>query len=238
MQAEQTPPPAKTQEVILPPPVVPILDGSQFLQENLLFVPTDAAPAVPLSPADQAKQTAAEAESAIQTQLWTNIDTMLDQVPPGTAVDRTQFEARFGIQSAQQLEKAGLVSVTNTAKPPHVSHFVLVFNGKGTVDTKNGELDHGITVDFDYSKSPNGQVDLEKVQGLTCKGKSGIKSWGTATVDDVTIVHEKNGNVQLTGKAHWEFFHGQATYEFGPDGKQIVQPAPQTAPAVPGVPIA
>jgi len=45
---------------------------------------------------------------------------------------------------------------------------------------------------------------------------------GTATVDSVEIVHDdSNGNVKLTGDAHWMIFHGTGTYEFGPDGIPI-----------------
>jgi len=174
------------------------------------------------APTDQTKPTAPETESQIQTLLWMNLDKILDQVPPGTTITSNQFAKDFGPEAAEQLEKAGVTSIDNTAKPGQKPHFVIDFNQPGAVQTNGGELDHANSVSFDYSKSPNGEVDLTNVHGLTAKAAHGVKSMGTATVDSVEIVHDdSNGNVKLTGDAHWMFFHGARTYEFGPDGIPI-----------------
>jgi hypothetical protein len=229
MQQQEIPPPP-----VIPPESVPLRGLPPEFDLFQIFQP----PFVPqsdmiLAPLDQTKQNAPpQTESQIQTLLWMNLDSMLDKMPPGAALSSNQFAATFGPEAAAQLAKAGVTSIADTAKPGHQPHFLLEFNKAGAVQTKSGELDHANAVSFDYSKSPTGEVDLKNVHGLTAKGKSGVKSWSSATVDSVVIVHENNGNVKLTGNAHWMFLHGSGTYEFGPDGNQIAQ-APQVPPPVP-----
>jgi len=92
------------------------------------------------------KSTAPETESQIQTLLWMNLDKILDQVPPGTTITSNQFAKDFGPEAAEQLEKAGVTSIDNTAKPGQKSHFVIDFNQPGAVQTNSGELDHANSV--------------------------------------------------------------------------------------------
>lgn len=154
-------------------------------------------------------------ETKAQTQLWTNIDRVLEKIPEGTAVDQTQFESAFGTDQAALLLQAGLVSITSVNKPGTPHHFVLAFASPGATHTSSGDLVHERTVEFD-SKTVNGRFEMEHIKGVTGKGII------TVTIDDVKIAHLPGGNTSLTGHGRKIIPLGSKTFIFAPDGQQVL----------------
>jgi hypothetical protein len=154
-------------------------------------------------------------ETALQTLLWTNIDRVLDKIPEGTIVDRSQFENTLGTDKAALLLQVGLLSITSVSKPEMPDHFVLAFASKGQAHTSSGDLIHERVVEFD-TREANGQFEMAHIKGVTARGII------TVNVDDAKIAHLSNGNTSLTGHAHKLIPLGSRTFIFDPDGKQVL----------------
>jgi hypothetical protein len=153
----------------------------------------------------------------VQMLLWSHLDTIAGEVPPGTTVQARDFENVFH-EKADVLRQAGLVSIKRQMGKSG-DHIVLEFNDQKSTPTKDASFIHAKIVEFDFKRVGTLSV-LDNIKGLS------VEKVLTATIEKVTLSHDQNDVTTLIGKGSWGItrwprYHGEKTVIVGADGKRL-----------------
>jgi hypothetical protein len=161
--------------------------------------------------------TANQPGTNVQMLLWSHLDTIAAQIPPGTTVQASDFENVFH-EKGDVLRQAGLVSVKRQIGKSG-DHIVLQFNDQKSTPTKDANFIHDKVVEFDFKKEGTFS-ELDNIKGLQ------VQKVLTATIEKVTLSHDQNDVTTLVGKGSWGLsrwfrLHGTKTVIVGADGKRL-----------------